>query len=169
MVFVESLKPVEMYFYINWPHRVTKKLHGGFGRLAIFVNISFRFRNKDCTFRKKYKRRSYGKRYTYRNYYQYHNGHKTVGHYDEYHCHYKCGYGIYHAAGRCAGYGLCLCWWGWTGTGAQYLDEGEYAGRVVAYYCTKPCTYGPFYKNPACGYIPKKHDSVAHDSTTKRD
>ena len=39
--------------------------------------------------------------------------------------------GIYHSAGKCLSNGRCLCWWGWTGSGACYVDGGAYKNRII--------------------------------------
>ena len=39
--------------------------------------------------------------------------------------------GIYHSAGKCLSNGRCLCWWGWTGSGACYVDGGAYNNRIT--------------------------------------
>ena len=39
--------------------------------------------------------------------------------------------GIYHSAGKCLSNGRCLCWWGWTGSGACYVDGGAYNNRII--------------------------------------
>ena len=39
--------------------------------------------------------------------------------------------GIYHSAGKCLSNGRCLCWWGWTGSGACYVYGGTYNNRII--------------------------------------
>ena len=39
--------------------------------------------------------------------------------------------GIYHSTGKCLSNGRCLCWWGWTGSGACYVDGGAYNNRII--------------------------------------
>ena len=39
--------------------------------------------------------------------------------------------GIHHSAGKCLSNGRCLCWWGWTGSGACYVDGGVYNNRII--------------------------------------
>ena len=39
--------------------------------------------------------------------------------------------GIYHSTGKCLSNGRCLCWWGWTGSGACYVYGGAYNNRII--------------------------------------
>ena len=65
-------------------------------------------------------------------------------------CHPMCGTGIFHAVGICQQDNRCLCWWGWTGKNAVYIDDGVYRNRILADYCTVQCFYSGFYRNPEC-------------------
>ena len=56
-------------------------------------------------------------------------------------CNLKCGTGKYHAAGKCQNNGDCLCWWGWTGNNARYINGGKLNNRILADFCTRPCHF----------------------------
>ena len=56
-------------------------------------------------------------------------------------CHQKCGTGVHHAAGKCQSNGVCLCWWGWTGDNARYINGGKLNNRILADFCTRPCHF----------------------------
>lgn len=61
-----------------------------------------------------------------------------------------CGTGTYHSAGKCLSNGRCLCWWGWTGSNACYIDGGSYNNRIIADRCTKACHYTHDHRNINC-------------------
>eukprot|EP00111_Clytia_hemisphaerica_P022256 TCONS_00065421-protein len=67
-------------------------------------------------------------------------------------CQPLCGHIIFRHAGECLKdkygkeTGKCLCWWGWTGPGAQYRSDG----RIEADYCVLPCYYTVGFSNPVC-------------------
>ena len=67
-------------------------------------------------------------------------------------CEQLCGHIIYYHAGKCQvdkygrQTGRCLCWWGWTGPGAQFRADG----RIVADYCVLPCYYTKGFHNRIC-------------------
>ena len=65
-------------------------------------------------------------------------------------CHPLCGASIFHAAGACQQNGRCLCWWGWTGENAVFIKDGQNKNRIMADYCTIPCTNTNNFPNPAC-------------------
>jgi len=46
-------------------------------------------------------------------------------------CHPRCGYLFWHVAGQCQPDGRCLCWWGWTGPNARYVDGGPLHNRIL--------------------------------------
>lgn len=76
-----------------------------------------------------------------------------------------CGTGIFHAAGICQVNGQYLCWWGWTGPNAVYIDEGEYKNRIVADYCRIPCHYTHDHRNQQCLAITTNTPSTTETST----
>ena len=43
--------------------------------------------------------------------------------------------------------GKCLCYVGWTGPNAFYIDDKNH---VLADYCTEPCFYSEFFRNLTC-------------------
>ncbi|KAL9951117.1 hypothetical protein ACROYT_G043721 [Oculina patagonica] len=61
-----------------------------------------------------------------------------------------CGTGTYHSAGQCLSNGRCLCWWGWTGPNACYVDGGTYNNRIIADRCDRACHYTHDYRNYNC-------------------
>ena len=65
-------------------------------------------------------------------------------------CNKLCGTGVFHAAGICQENGRCLCWWGWTGPNAVYIDEGALKNRILADYCQDPCHYTHDHRNSQC-------------------
>lgn len=65
-------------------------------------------------------------------------------------CHPRCGYLFWHVAGQCQSDGRCLCWWGWTGENAQYINGGPLNNRILADFCTEPCHFTHDYRNPKC-------------------
>ena len=54
---------------------------------------------------------------------------------------FKCGTGVFTSAWKCQTNGRCLCWWGWTGDNAVYIDGGAHNNRILANFCTRPCHY----------------------------
>ncbi|CAB4027859.1 multiple epidermal growth factor-like domains 11, partial [Paramuricea clavata] len=65
-------------------------------------------------------------------------------------CDPKCGNPPYHGRGICLSDGRCLCWWGWTGPNACYVEDGTYRNRIIADYCAKACHFTPYVRNPKC-------------------
>ncbi|XP_046840335.1 tenascin-like isoform X2 [Xenia sp. Carnegie-2017] len=65
-------------------------------------------------------------------------------------CDPKCGNQPYFGRGVCLSNGRCLCWWGWTGPNACYVESGEYRNRIIANYCARPCHFTPYVRNPKC-------------------
>lgn len=71
-------------------------------------------------------------------------------------CQPLCGHIIYYHAGKChldnygRKTGRCLCWWGWTGPGAEYRADG----RILANYCVLPCYYTKGFHNEVCAQKP---------------
>ncbi|XP_032234699.1 protein draper isoform X2 [Nematostella vectensis] len=63
-------------------------------------------------------------------------------------CDKQCGAGVYH--GKCLSDGRCLCWWGWTGPEACYVDGGTYNNRIIADYCNDACHYTHDHRNESC-------------------
>ena len=80
-------------------------------------------------------------------------------------CNELCGTGIFHAAGICQVNGQYLCWWGWTGPNAVYIDEGEYKNRILADYCRIPCHYTHDHRNQQCLAITTNTPSTTETST----
>lgn len=37
----------------------------------------------------------------------------------------------YFGRGICLSDGRCLCWWGWTGPNACYVEDGTYRNRII--------------------------------------
>ncbi|KAJ7386400.1 hypothetical protein OS493_008524 [Desmophyllum pertusum] len=61
-----------------------------------------------------------------------------------------CGTGSYYGRGTCKSNGRCLCWWGWTGPNACYVDGGTYNNRILADRCVDACHYTHDYRNYNC-------------------
>ena len=80
-------------------------------------------------------------------------------------CNELCGTGIFHATGICQVNGRCLCWWGWTGPNAAYIDKGEFENRILADYCRIPCHYTHDRRNQQCVAATTNTPSTTETST----
>lgn len=70
-------------------------------------------------------------------------------------CHEECLKGELQGTGKCRTDGLCDCWWGWTGPGAQWNSTnltlgGMITNRIHALHCSESCHYTHDFRNHNC-------------------
>ena len=72
----------------------------------------------------------------------------------------------FHDTGICQIDGRCLCWWGWTGPNAVYINEGVYTNRILADHCTARCRYNHAAQNPECAKTAATNKTVSETNQT---